>query len=475
MLALPQRRRHRRRRHRRPDHQRRHARVGTGALSATVSDATTGNANVTAAEYFIDTAGANGTGTAMAGAFGTPTGSVTATIPAPTLAGPASGTHTVYVHGQDASGNWGALGFDHVLIDTAGPTTSGLTLTPEPVQRHRGRHPRRHGRATRRPATPTSPPPSTPSDGGATGGITMTRQPRPPRPSASRRRSRPVSRHEPHVGLRPRARTAAGNWGRRDDQPDRRRRRAHDSPASRANPPANNGSYGQSSTLAVGARHRDHQRRRLGQPAIAAGEGFIDTVGATGTGFPFTAHRRHLQQPHRDRLRGHPALHDQRPAPTATTPSTSTARTPAATGARPRRSPTSSTGRRPPSRASRWRRSTRPTAAGSPSRSTVRPIRCRAVSPAASPAASTGSTRPRRRRAAAPRSRRTGPTTIATTLTTGNHTVGVRVRDAAGNWSANTASGTVSTTVVAIFSNGFDTGGRPWGWSSASTNSNASA
>jgi hypothetical protein len=57
---------------------------------------------------------------------------------------------------------------------------------------------------------------------------------------------------------------------------------------------------------------------------------------------------------------------------------------------------------------------------------------------------------------------------------TGNYTVFARIRDAAGNWSTGTNGiRSASLTVVpdAIFSNGFDTGGRPWTWSSASTNS----
>ena len=48
------------------------------------------------------------------------------------------------------------------------------------------------------------------------------------------------------------------------------------------------------------------------------------------------------------------------------------------------------------------------------------------------------------------------------------------MRDAAGNWSTGTG-GTRTTTLLVvpdgIFSNGFETGTRPWGWSSASTSS----
>ncbi len=44
----------------------------------------------------------------------------------------ASGDHVVYVHGQDAAGNWGP--FSSVLVnggDGGGPTTSGVVLTPK--------------------------------------------------------------------------------------------------------------------------------------------------------------------------------------------------------------------------------------------------------------------------------------------------------------------------------------------------------
>jgi hypothetical protein len=55
-----------------------------------------------------------------------------------------------------------------------------------------------------------------------------------------------------------------------------------------------------------------------------------------------------------------------------------------------------------------------------------------------------------------------------TGLTTGTHTISARIRDAAGNWST-VSSGTINVVPDAIFSNGFETGTTPWGWSSAST------
>lgn len=105
------------------------------SLSAAVSDVATGGANVQAAEYFIDTTGAAGTGIAMGatdGTFDSPTEGVDATIAAATLAGLSAGDHTIYVRGQDALGNWGAFNFAVLRLDKLGPATSGITLAPNP-------------------------------------------------------------------------------------------------------------------------------------------------------------------------------------------------------------------------------------------------------------------------------------------------------------------------------------------------------
>lgn len=94
-----------------------------GTLTATVSDATTGNGNVTAAQYRLDSNPA----VAMTGPFGTPTVAVSASLTVP------PGAHTLYVRGQDAAGNWGA--FATLAVnggDASGPTTSALVLAPNP-------------------------------------------------------------------------------------------------------------------------------------------------------------------------------------------------------------------------------------------------------------------------------------------------------------------------------------------------------
>lgn len=101
------------------------------ALNATVSDVNTGDSPVNAAEYFIDVIGASGTGTAMSGAFGSAVTAVSGTIPATLLDTLQSGFHTIYIHGQDSVGNWGPFGFRVLNLDKTGPATTGIVITPD--------------------------------------------------------------------------------------------------------------------------------------------------------------------------------------------------------------------------------------------------------------------------------------------------------------------------------------------------------
>ncbi|RME49386.1 MAG: multicopper oxidase family protein [Chloroflexi bacterium] len=101
-------------------------------LRASGDDSATGNGNVVAAEYFIDVAGANGTGTGMMLNHVAPAVSLTAIIPASTVNGLAEGVHTIYVHSQDAAGNWGDLASTTLTVDKSGPTTTGVSVVPSP-------------------------------------------------------------------------------------------------------------------------------------------------------------------------------------------------------------------------------------------------------------------------------------------------------------------------------------------------------
>lgn len=102
------------------------------ALSATANDSASGNSNVTYAEFFIDTIGADGSGTAMTLNQNAPITSVTATIPAATMSGLLEGSHWVYAHSRDSYGNWGAFASLELKIDKSGPAASALQLRKNP-------------------------------------------------------------------------------------------------------------------------------------------------------------------------------------------------------------------------------------------------------------------------------------------------------------------------------------------------------
>jgi hypothetical protein len=113
-----------------------------GSVDVTLSAAITASAglNVSAAEYFVDATGADGAGCAFTVAPANQVG-VSATIPTSGATAPcadlatlASGSHTFYIHGMDdaATPQWGPFSSGVLNLDKAGPTTSGLTLAPNP-------------------------------------------------------------------------------------------------------------------------------------------------------------------------------------------------------------------------------------------------------------------------------------------------------------------------------------------------------
>ena len=102
-------------------------------LHATGDDTATGGSDITAAEYFTDALGTDGTGTAMSVTPAASTASLDATIPTATLTQLANGGHTVYVHARDAAGNWGQPATTTLLIDKIKPAISLVTATPNPT------------------------------------------------------------------------------------------------------------------------------------------------------------------------------------------------------------------------------------------------------------------------------------------------------------------------------------------------------
>lgn len=101
-----------------------------GTLTASVSDVDTGGSNIAAAEYFVDSVGAPGSGTPMAvSSTTTPTATATATgvvVPA--------GSHVIYVRGQDGAGNWGPVSSVFPPpVDGTGPTVKNAGASPNPA------------------------------------------------------------------------------------------------------------------------------------------------------------------------------------------------------------------------------------------------------------------------------------------------------------------------------------------------------
>ncbi len=84
---------------------------------------------VTAAEFFIDAVGADGSGTPLALTPNPLSGSVSVAQ----LAGLGEGPHTIYVHGQDSTGAWGEVSGDMFSVTRIGPSVDAMTLDPNPT------------------------------------------------------------------------------------------------------------------------------------------------------------------------------------------------------------------------------------------------------------------------------------------------------------------------------------------------------
>jgi len=109
-------------------------------LTATISDVYTGNSDIAAAEWSEGAVPAPaGGGTAMTGAFSSPTVAVSANLDSNALP---TGTVTLWVRGQDSAGQWGnATSLDVLVNSSAGLAADGRPLrfalygsTPNPAQ-----------------------------------------------------------------------------------------------------------------------------------------------------------------------------------------------------------------------------------------------------------------------------------------------------------------------------------------------------
>ena len=106
---------------------------GDRLLTATIDDGAASTSTIAAAEFVIDDTATTPTAmTAADGAFDSASEAVEGTISAAVLAALTPGQHTVYVRGQDSAGNWGQYNLITLSADNVGPTTSALTLSPNP-------------------------------------------------------------------------------------------------------------------------------------------------------------------------------------------------------------------------------------------------------------------------------------------------------------------------------------------------------
>jgi hypothetical protein len=100
-------------------------------ISATGDDSDAGG-TITAAEYFLDTVGANGTGIALALNRSASVVSEDATILATTVKALGEGLHHVLVHSKDSLGLWGPALDITLTVDLTGPNVDAASVGPNP-------------------------------------------------------------------------------------------------------------------------------------------------------------------------------------------------------------------------------------------------------------------------------------------------------------------------------------------------------
>ena len=259
-------------------------------VSATVTDGGTTASNISRAEFYIDsTANAPFAMSAADTVFDSPSEAVIGTIPAATLAFLASGNHTIYIRGQDSAlptAFWGPFLSITLNLDKAGPATTGLGLTPNPSN---GSVPVTLTATGNDSVTGNNTVTAAEYwvDGGLHIAMTLVG-------SAS-----PVSNFTATIpaGLSIGAHTVSvrsqdqfGNWGAlatislqvADTLPPTTSNVV-------ASPNPNNGTQGYSTSVQAVRVTASFSDVGTGGSNISSAEGFIDTIGTTGTGFTFIA------------------------------------------------------------------------------------------------------------------------------------------------------------------------------------------
>jgi len=258
-------------------------------VSATVTDGGASASNISAAEFYID--GTSNPANAMAaldGAFDSTSESVTGAIPVAILVSLASGNHTIYVRGADSAipANWGPFLSITLKLDKTGPTTSGLSLTPNPSSGAVSVALTATGNDT---VTGNSNVTAAEYwvDAGAHTPMILVGS---PSPISSFTATIPAGLSMGAHVVSVRSQDAFGNWGAvatitlqvADTLPPTTSNVL-------ASPNPNNGSQGFNTSVPAVRVTADFSDVGTGSSNITAAEGFLDTVGTTGTGFVFIA------------------------------------------------------------------------------------------------------------------------------------------------------------------------------------------
>jgi len=247
------------------------------ALSFTANDTMTGNSNVTAAEYWVD---GNVTHTPITVGSPAPVVTLNSTI----AAGLAHGTHVVSARAQDSLGNWSATATINLVVDNLGPTTSTLSLSPNPssgsvsVNLSFTADDSAAGNSNIIAAEYTV-------DAGAPQAISIAS----PTPLKILNATIPAGLGAGTHIVSVRSRDAVGNWGGSasinlvvDNAPPTVGNVS-------ASPNPNNGAWGFNTSTPAVRVTAGLSDVSSGGSNIAAAEGFVDAVGATGTGFAMIA------------------------------------------------------------------------------------------------------------------------------------------------------------------------------------------
>jgi hypothetical protein len=422
------------------------------------------------AEYFIDTKGVDGSGGTMV-TTPCPTGAdVCGTIPSSVLTPLLAGNHTVYVHAQNGAG-WGAFDFAVLNLDKAGPATSGLVLSPNPTNGLVAVALSATGDDTATGGSNIAAAEYFIDSAGTDGtGISMT-VPLTGAKVAALKATIAAGLTEGIRTIFVHAKDSLDNWGPLAQIDLKVDKTGPTTGQVTATPNPSNGKIGvNANTAAVRVVAYVSDPVTVGvNSIIAAAEGFIDTVNTNGTGIvfvpqdgnfntstewatvdiPLTTINALSEANHTIYVHGKDAagnwgstgtvlLRVDKTAPTFTTITLAPNPTNGAATVVLTVNGAADTGGAGVSGGEYW------------------------INPPTTTTPAPGS--------GTQFSGLTANIPVGT-LSPGAHTVSARIRDAAGNWSTTTSSATLTVVPDAIFSNGFETGANPWGWSSASTNS----